>query len=344
MSKEYDKSKIQKVLVVTKAGYMGDTIVATPFLRALNGYLTDTKVTMLSGEMIPILLQGCPYVSEYIALAKSEVKGLGASLKLASKLKSSHFDIAYLLDRSFRSALIAKFAGIPVRVGFDTEHRGALLTHRIPYNWDISERESLLSILGLNSLGDMNTPELWLSNSEKEEAIRRLNSVGISPGKRPIVAIHSGAHDPEIREWGAYKYARVGDWLIENLKARVILMGSQEEINSAKSVEIMMRKPCVSFAGKTNLRQALGLIAACDLWIGNDGGMLHAAVALGTPTVGIFTPAKAKRWGYGTSKHKTLTHGDPAKRGVPADMRIALDAVTIQEVEDAVLQIFCQRT
>ncbi len=344
MSKEYDKSKIQKALVVTKAGYMGDTIVATPFLRALNEFLTDAKVTVLSGEMIPVLLQGCPYVSEYIALAKSESKGLGASLKLSSKLKSSHFDIVYLLDRSFRSAFIAKFAGIPVRVGFDTEHRGALLTHRIPYNWDMPERDSLLSLLGINSQKEMIMPELWLSDYEKDEAFRRLNSVGISHGKRPIVAIHSGAHDPEIREWGAYKYARVGDWLIENLKAKVILMGSQEEIQSAKSVEIMMRKPCVTFAGKTNLRQALGLIAACDLWIGNDGGMLHASVALGTPTVGIFTPAKAKRWGYDTSKHKTLAHGDPAKRGDPAELRIALDSVTIQEVKDAVSQIFSQRT
>jgi heptosyltransferase-2 len=335
MSKDYDKSKIQKALVLTKAGYMGDTIVATPFLRALNGYLTGAEVTLLSGEMIPVLLQGCPYVSKYIALAKSETKGLGASLKLASKLKSAHFDIAYLLDRSFRSAFIAKIAGVPVRVGFDTEHRGALLTHRIPYNWNIPERDSLLSLLGINSQNDMNMPELWLSDTEREEAIRRLNSVGMSPGTRPIVAIHSGAHDPEIREWGAYKYARVGDWLIENKKARIILMGSPEEVPSAHAVEIMMRKPCVSFAGKTNIRQALGLIAACDLWIGNDGGMLHAAVALGTPTVGIFTPAKAKRWGYDSPKHKTLTHGDPSFSRKPSDMRAALDAITVQEAQEA---------
>lgn len=343
MTKDYDKSKIRKALVVTKAGYLGDTIVATSFLGELNEYLPDAKVTLLSGEMIPILLQGCPYVSEYIALGKGDTKGVGATLKLASKLKNENFDIVYLLDRSLRSAFMAKIAGIPLRVGFDTEHRGVLLTHRIPYKWDMPERDSLLSIIGKEPQGDNSMPALWLTDAEKKEAIQKLGSLGIALGKRPLVAIHSGAHDPQIREWGAYKYARVGDWLIDTLKARVILMGSAEEVNSAKTVEIMMRKPCVSFAGKTNIRQALALISLCDLWVGNDGGMLHAAVALGTPTVGIFTPAKAKRWAYDTELHKTLVHGDLSLSDKPSDMRAALDSITVQEAQEAAATVLSSR-
>jgi heptosyltransferase-2 len=44
--------------------------------------------------------------------------------------------------------------------------------------------------------------------------------------------------------------------------------------------------------------QALGaLVRRCRLVVGNDGGVIHVATAVGTPVVAIFGPSNARAWG-----------------------------------------------
>ncbi len=44
------------------------------------------------------------------------------------------------------------------------------------------------------------------------------------------------------------------------------------------------------------LRPLLALIASARAYLGNDGGVLHCAVGLSTPTVGIFGPTEREIW------------------------------------------------
>jgi hypothetical protein len=68
-----------------------------------------------------------------------------------------------------------------------------------------------------------------------------------------------------------------------------ILLGSQ---NGMPSVEPVMAalKDCgaTSFVGKLTLRQTAGALAACDAFLGTDGGLMHCAVALDKPGVALF--------------------------------------------------------
>ncbi|HKI83872.1 MAG TPA: glycosyltransferase family 9 protein, partial [Candidatus Krumholzibacteria bacterium] len=45
-----------------------------------------------------------------------------------------------------------------------------------------------------------------------------------------------------------------------------------------------------------SLRPLLALIASARAYLGNDGGVLHCAVGLSTPTVGIFGPTEREIW------------------------------------------------
>jgi heptosyltransferase-2 len=45
-----------------------------------------------------------------------------------------------------------------------------------------------------------------------------------------------------------------------------------------------------------DLRNAILALAAADLAISNDSGLLHVAAALGTPAIGIFGPTSAWHW------------------------------------------------
>src|SRR5690554_7329543 len=80
----------------------------------------------LPGWSLPIIAR-MPEVNTGIAAPwKSGELALKAQWRLARTLKG--YDKAIVLPRSFKSALIPFFAGIPERVGFSGEGRSILLT------------------------------------------------------------------------------------------------------------------------------------------------------------------------------------------------------------------------
>ena len=51
---------------------------------------------------------------------------------MAAELRARKFDCAVLLQNAFEAAALARWAGIPIRIGYDRDARGWLLTHPIP--------------------------------------------------------------------------------------------------------------------------------------------------------------------------------------------------------------------
>src|SRR5258708_4372117 len=110
---------MQRILVITKFRYLGDTIVATPFLRALKEANPDAEIILLGGPAIPTLLSGCPYLSQTWSAEPVIGKSLGQTFARVKQIKAEKFDAVFLLNRSIHSALMARLAGIPQRIGHD---------------------------------------------------------------------------------------------------------------------------------------------------------------------------------------------------------------------------------
>lgn len=329
-----------RLLVITKFRYMGDTIVATPFLRCLHEACAPLRprITLLSGPAMPTLLQGCPYVEEVWPFDPKARPRFANNRQLIERVRAARFHGAFVLNRSLHSALVAWLGHIPARIGFDTEHRGPLLTTRVPYDWRKTDRECALDLLravGAPAENGDALPELWVSEAERAEARALLADRGTEAGGL-LVAMQPGAHDPEVREWGAERFAEVGARLTRERAASVVLLGSAEERTVAERVAAAMEgrgapRPVI-LAGETGLRQALSVLSLSDLWVGNDGGMLHAAVALGPATVGIFGPTKAGRWSYDLPRHRTMVVHPPDGAKDAATIRRCLDGITPESV------------
>jgi heptosyltransferase II len=287
---------------------------------------------------MPALLRGCPYTDEIIPFDPRGGDRLKRNLALIRELRGRRFDAAFLVNRSLHSAIVALGARIPCRVGFDTEHRGALLTRRVRYDWSKPERECILDLLRAEGIAPTaELPELWVSEDERAEASRRLSEAGIDLS-RLLVGVQPGAHDPEVREWGAQRFAEALDALAGTIGAQFVLLGGKDERGVSEEVASLahLARPVV-LTGETGLREALAVISHCGLWIGNDGGLLHAAVALGPATVGIFGHTKAPRWAYCTPRHRSVT-ADPSGLGKdPLSIRRGLDSITPDSVVTAAL-------
>jgi heptosyltransferase-2 len=107
-------------------------------------------------------------------------------------------------------------------------------------------------------------------------------------------------------------------------------------------VQSAAETPLVDIAGRTNLSDAIALIARCDLFITNDSGLMHVAGALGVPTVAIFgstNPKTTYPLGERISLIRKPVDCSPClKQECPTDFR-CMNLVTVDEVVDESLRL-----
>ena len=74
-----------------------------------------------------------------------------------------------------------------------------------------------------------------------------------------IIGLAPGAAYGPAKRWLPERFAAVGDRLIEDLSAQVILFGSREDRQTTDLVEQHAHHPLINLAGKTNLKEAIAV-------------------------------------------------------------------------------------
>jgi heptosyltransferase-2 len=332
-----DITEAVRILVLTKFRYLGDTIVATPFLKQLRALAPGAEITLLSGTQIPVLLQGCPYVDRYLTVDSHERK----TRRLIGDLRAQRFDAAFLLNRSLHSAYVAFAARIPHRIGFNTESRGPLLTVRVPYSRTRPEIDCCLDQLrAIGAAAEYALPELWITREERLKARHLLNP---GDGCR-LILVQPGAKDAYKKQWSAEGFGRVIQELAAALPgSQFALIGAEEESPACRQVAEKAAISLLNLAGRTGLREVLALIAESDLLIANDTAMVHAAAALRTSTVTVQGPQTSGKWSYGPPCHRVITTGDSGESADRHANRRALDRVRPEPVIEAALDLLNQK-
>ncbi|MBC8102317.1 MAG: glycosyltransferase family 9 protein [Cytophagales bacterium] len=315
---------VRTVLVITKHNFMGDTIVATPLLRGVRHAFPQAAITLLTGGAAAQTLLEFPFVDNIEAYdPKRTQKGAAASWRLICALRGrigGSPDLCLVADRSVRAALIALLCRARVRAGFDTEGRGCLLTHRVPYDLEKRESECCLDILRAvtapgplsdtlaGSLADP-MPLLCITETERRRGaaiLREREALG-----PVLVGIQPGA-SYRAKQWDPSRFAEVARALAGE-GASIVLLGSGTTERDASRVlrEAMgERFPVVDLTGETSMRETMGILAHLSLFIGNDTGVSHIAAALGTPTVSLFGPTLAEKWGEASPRNLVIAAPD----------------------------------
>jgi heptosyltransferase-2 len=338
-------AQAERVAVITKFRFMGDTIVATPFLEQLRRHYPNAHISLLTAPSVVTALANCPYVDRLIPIEMRRNGRWRHSRELYEALRRERYGAAFLLNRSLHCAVICAFAGIPVRIGYINELRRRLLTVPIPYYFDRNEVDSHLDMLrALGLPAEDALPDLWITPEERERAqalLRERGWAGAASG-RPLIGVQPGANDPPIREWGADRYARVADTLVEETGGSVVLMGGAAEQDTARKMAGAMLNGAIDLVGALDLRDALAVIGQCDLWLGNDTGLLHAAVAQRVASVGLFGPNKVVRWGYEAPRHRSLVVFPEQPARDDASVRRCLDAISEERVLETARAVLAQ--
>lgn len=298
------------IVILLKHRFLGDAIVATPLLSALSECYPRSEKVVVTGAGAAQLLQNHPAVDRLLTYGSGTAERsragsrrlLQAAWQRAGELRQSRPEQAFVVDRSLRAALVAWRTGAQVRIGFNTEGRGPLLTQRVPYQADRPETECALDLLRAVVPGNYDSrPRLYLTPDEHQQGTRLL-----PPGKGPLIGLQPGAsHD--YKQWPLEHLAALAERLVRTHNARLVLFGGPEERPAAEALQARLSLPVAAdLTGKTGLRQTMGALANLDLFFGNDTGVNHIAAALGTATVALFGPTPAQKWGWSGERNRSL--------------------------------------
>ncbi len=280
-------------LAVLAPNWIGDAVMAEPAMRALHHAHPELEIVGL-GRAAPLSAwAGHPAFHDLVTVDDRGLRGVWSAGRVLAATRS---DAVLLLRGSFRSALVSRLSGVPIRIGVDRDGRRPLLTHAVPRpDRDGRPRptldlyETLVATLDV-TVADR-TPRLTPPPGSRSAAAVLLDGL-----PRPIVGLVPGGSKVPKR-WPADRFAS----LVERCGDRIgtaVLFGGPDERDVLDAV-IAARRSGAEIVDLPrrglNLGNLPAAIGGCDALVTNDTGPRHLAIAQGIPTVSLFGPTD-HRW------------------------------------------------
>jgi heptosyltransferase-2 len=321
----FDPEKINRILVFAYHG-LGNFIMYTPALRLLRERYPGARIDLQVGNNTGCeeVLAGAGLFDNIYNLRYSA--GARAWLKRAKEIRETGYDLTIneFHSHSWALALLVAASRAPFRLGHVTSpgwsHRFSRYSFifNIPVAMREDEHETeryldLVAAIGARKIG-LSEARTFIHLAEgDEEFARRFLSDGGPARAGLVVGVQPGT-SPTMRwkQWPIERYRVVIERLLsERRDSRVVLFGSPSERRMIDEIARGMEPRVLVAAGRTTVKQAAALIKRCDMLVCNDSGLMHAAVAVGTPVVAIYGPTDIRRTAPLGPLHRVVRHDLP---------------------------------
>jgi len=289
-------------ICVVRTSALGDVIHALPLVNGLRAGYPDAHITWV---LHPVPWQAVRHQAAVDRFVVFPRRGAGAWRALARALRGERFDLLVLPQVSFKASLVAALARAEVRLGFDFRRSRELhwlfVNRRIPHREPGHVQDAYLEFLEYLGI-DASAPrwELAFTDDERRERERFFATLG-----RPAVALVVASSNPE-KDWPAERYARVAEHVAAHGLVPLLVGGpSARERAVAAAIADASRVP-VTVGLDESVRVTLSQLAGAALVVSPDTGPLHAAVAMGVPTVSLYGYSDPRRCGPYRAFHDLL--------------------------------------
>jgi lipopolysaccharide heptosyltransferase II len=337
--------------LILKPCCLGDVLLATPLLASLAAAWPEARIDWAVDRHSRPALAGNAHLTGCLDATHCLRGDLrpGALLGLARAIRRGGYDAVFVPDRSPLLAWLAWLARVPLRVGLDSAGRGRRYTVRVavePAGPVVHEAELYLDLaraLGLPAAPPR--PVFQPSTADRAAASQVLVPLA---ERVPRVALHpGGGMNPGMtllaKRWPAERYAQLADRLVAERGAGIVLLGGPDEQAVGESVWQRLapatRTVALDLTGRLTLGETAAVIAAGHLYVGNDSGIAHLAVAVGTPVVAVFGPTDPRR--YGPPPGTGLAVAPPA--GAVEQLSQAIGSRVIEQVTVPAVWQACDR-
>jgi len=294
-------SERQKMnILIIGPSWVGDMMMSHSLYQQLKIQYPNCNIDVMAPNWCKPLLARMPEVRKAIEMPLGHgAFELGTRYRLGKSLREQ-YDMAIILPNSLKSAFVPFFAKIAHRRGWKGESRYILLNdlraNKKDYPMMVQRYVALAFEKDAVPKADdipVLKPYLMVEPAQQAETLKKFEKQTALLGECPIIGFCPGAEFGPAKRWPHYHYVKLAEMLITQGYA-VEVFGSAkdelvgEEIRQALPEEL--REFCVNLAGKTNLNEAVDLIANCTAVVTNDSGLMHIAAAVNRPLIALYGP------------------------------------------------------
>ena len=318
-------------ILVVGVNWIGDSVMAMPALQAFRHRHPDARLTVLVKPAVADLwaMHAAP---DAVWLLERGRTGLRATIR---RIRDAGFQRAFILPNSFRSAWIPWRAGVPERHGAAGHWRRPLLTHVLRPEQLPDRRHQVFEYVRLLApdlaLADREPPRLTVPQ-ELEQRAQELTA-GCA---RPLVVFLPGAARGPSKQWPAEHFVALGRRLRQETGCGLLVLGTPGEGALCEAIAAGIGPETLNLAGRTSLKEWIGLLGVAEVVVANDSGGMHVAAALDRPLValyGITDPAITGPLGTRVTVLQSAT--GPVSRDIPRDSEAARAALTAIRPDEA---------
>jgi len=294
-------SEAKSILVIRLDG-IGDIAMTSSMLRELRHNCPDAEISLVVPAVFKNMVEMCPYVDHVwgfdhrvtfrqrqVALffrawkwCRNTLHGRGFDWVLIPRSGSAVNAETYIsfLCKSGQQAIYSSLLSIAQRMPMPGLH--IFFSHVFPNAKKQHDVESNLNMLETLGLAVQNKAlELW-TTQEDQHSIE-----GFMPSDTPCIALGCNV-SAEKRSWPIARYAETVRGLKQhNPEWMFVVVGAPQDQAMANELIRLTGSYVFSLAGKLSLRETCSVLERCMLYVGNDSGPMHLAVAMGTPVVEI---------------------------------------------------------
>lgn len=309
--------------LILKPCCLSQVLLATPLLAALSDAYPGAQFDWAVSSYARPAIAANKRLSELVDSGRVGLPGASWSdaRALIAILRARQYDTAFIPSRSSVLSFIAWRAGIPQRVGLSTGGRG--FAHTVIVGPPPGEQHAAAIYLSLARALGIDAPahvEFYSSDRARTLMTALLVDEVDWLGDAPLVLLHPGGgrnpfRQDDTRLWPAGRFARLGNHLVRQHNARLLIVGDEADAPRAAEVAGLISAPAVNLAGRLTLAELGALAEMADLYVGNDAGPTHVAAAVGCPTLAIFGPTNPAVSGPYATRGRVISLWRPTTEG-----------------------------
>lgn len=337
---DFDPSTVHNILVVSSTA-IGDTLLSTPAIHAVRRRFPDAKIVAHFNADNMELFENNPDVDEIIPY----YGGYKRFWRTVRKLRRHRFDLALIFHGNEPQATPMAYlsgARFIVKLPNTSRYRFLLSNSDRVHTWEdfphgVDQRLRVAELVGCR----VEDKRMVLPLAEREEAAvtRFMQSHELAPST-PLVGFQVAASTVS-RMWFADQFIALGRRIAEEYPdVRIVITGSPREAPYARKIAAAIGASAVVAAGELRLKQVPRLIRSLRLLVTGDTGIMHLAIAVGTPVVALFAAVDARLSGpyYDQARHTVIQKYRTCVPcvGKRCTYQICMGNITVDEVFDAV--------
>ena len=279
--------------LIVAPNWIGDAVMSQPLLALLRAQRPAEPIDALCPSHIAPVYRAMPEVDEIVEAPNVHGRlDLAARWRLGRRLRARGYARVVVLPNSAKSALVPRFAGIPLRIGHRGEARGLLLNRLHDDNGRGSERPPMVEHYARlagepgQALGaPVPDPKLQMAPAEATAARVRLGL----PTEAPLFALCPGAEYGPAKRWPVRHFAALADLAAQRWPdAVLVILGGPKDRPVGEEIARLSTTRVRNLCGETSLSEAMALLSQAGGVVSNDSGLMHVAAAFDRPMVALF--------------------------------------------------------